>query len=47
MLGQGVIVRPMNAYGYPDFIRITVGTEPENRRLVMAMAKVLAGQGRG
>ncbi len=42
MLGQGVIIRPMAAYGYPDFIRITVGTEAENRRLVATMARVLA-----
>jgi len=47
MLGQGVIVRPMSAYGYPDFIRITVGTEAENRRLVETMARVLAGNGKG
>ena len=32
MLYQGVIVRSMKAYGYPDFIRITVGTEAENTR---------------
>jgi histidinol-phosphate aminotransferase len=45
MLGLGVIVRPMQAYGYPGYIRITVGTEAENQRLVKAMARVLAGPG--
>ncbi|NTV12876.1 MAG: histidinol-phosphate transaminase [Desulfobulbaceae bacterium] len=47
LLRLGVIVRPMNAYGYPGYIRITVGTEAENQRLVKAMAQVLAGVGKG
>ncbi|WP_456385030.1 histidinol-phosphate transaminase [Desulfolithobacter sp.] len=38
MLRQGVIVRSMKAYGFPDFIRITVGTEAENQRFVAALA---------
>ncbi len=41
MLRRGVIVRPMTAYGYPDFIRITAGTGAENRRLLDAAAEVL------
>lgn len=41
MLEKGVIVRSMKAYGYPDFIRITVGTEAENSRFVAALADVL------
>ncbi len=46
LLRLGVIVRPMNAYGYPGYIRITVGTEAENQRLVKAMAQVLAEAGK-
>ena len=42
MLHLGVIIRPMAAYGYGSYIRITVGTEAENSRLVGAMSKVLA-----
>jgi histidinol-phosphate aminotransferase len=38
MLYKGVIVRSMKAYGYPDFIRITVGTSAENQRFVAALA---------
>lgn len=38
MLRQGVIVRSMEAYGYPNFIRITVGREAENRRFINALA---------
>ena len=39
---EGVIVRPMNGYGLPDHIRVTVGTPAENRRFVDALRKVLA-----
>lgn len=41
MLYKGVIVRSMKAYGYPDFIRITVGTSEENKRFVAALADCL------
>jgi histidinol-phosphate aminotransferase len=42
LLGMGVIIRPMAAYGYPEYIRITVGLPAENRRLVAALAEALA-----
>ncbi len=45
MLHKGVIVRSMKAYGYPDFIRITVGTEAENTRFIGALTECLAGLG--
>jgi histidinol-phosphate aminotransferase len=41
MLGKGVIVRSMKAYGYPRFIRINVGTEAENRRFLSAFGQAL------
>jgi histidinol-phosphate aminotransferase len=41
MLRQGVIVRPMQAYGYPEYIRITVGRADENQRFIEALAKSL------
>lgn len=47
MLHQGVIVRPMQAYGYPNYIRITVGREDENRRFVDSLAKSLKELGYG
>jgi histidinol-phosphate aminotransferase len=49
MLTKGVIIRPMHAYGYPNYIRITVGLPEENERLVRAMAEALQelGYGRG
>jgi histidinol-phosphate aminotransferase len=42
MLGKGVIIRPMAAYDYPSYIRITVGLPEENSRLVRAMGEALA-----
>ena len=47
MLHQGVIIRPMQAYGFPNYIRITVGREHENRRFVAALAKSLQELGYG
>jgi histidinol-phosphate aminotransferase len=41
LLKLGVIVRPLNGYGLPRHVRITVGLEPENRQLIAALAKVL------
>ena len=41
MLYQGVIVRSMKPYGFADFIRITVGTEAENQRFVLALSGCL------
>ena len=41
MLHRGVIVRSMKAYGYPDFIRITIGTEAENKRFIHALKECL------
>ncbi len=41
MLREGVIVRAMNAYGLPDYIRINVGTPEENGRFLRTLNKVL------
>jgi histidinol-phosphate aminotransferase len=35
---QGLIVRPLQPYGLPEWIRITVGTAEQNRRLLAEMA---------
>ena len=42
MLHKGVIVRSMSAYGYPQFIRITIGTESENDRFLRAFKQTIA-----
>lgn len=41
MLRLGVIVRPMTAYGYPNYIRINAGLPEDNRRFVEALGKVI------
>lgn len=42
MLRQGVIVRSMTSYGYPNYIRINVGLHEENVRFLKALEKSLA-----
>lgn len=36
-----VIVRPMAGYGLPDWVRITIGTQEQNERVLAALAEVL------
>lgn len=40
-LEQGVITRPMDAYGLPQYIRITIGTEKENTRCLEVLGMLL------
>ncbi len=42
MLPMGVIIRPMGPYNRPYSVRITVGTEAENKRFIEAFKKALA-----
>jgi histidinol-phosphate aminotransferase len=35
---RGIIVRPLKAYGLPEWIRITIGTPEQNERLLREMA---------
>ncbi len=39
---RGVIARPMDGYGLPDYLRFTVGTPAENQRAIDALREVLA-----
>ena len=39
---QGVITRPVKGYGLPEWLRVTVGTQAQNERLLKALAGVLA-----
>lgn len=41
MLHKGVIVRSMSAYGFTNFIRVTFGTEEENKRFLTCLADCL------
>jgi histidinol-phosphate aminotransferase len=42
MLKQGVIVRAMSGYKLPDWVRISIGTGPQNERCVEVLDAVLA-----
>ncbi|UVE19022.1 histidinol-phosphate transaminase [Pseudomonas sp. LS44] len=42
LLQEGVIVRPVAGYGMPSFLRVSIGTEQENARFLVALSKVLA-----
>jgi histidinol-phosphate aminotransferase len=41
LLKRGVIARPVDNYGLPQHLRITIGTEAENHRLIDALADIL------
>lgn len=41
MLQKGVIIRTGNVFGYPNYIRVTVGTMDENKRFIKALKEVL------
>lgn len=41
LLLEGVIVRPLNAYGMPAYIRVTIGTTQQNNRFLSALKKIL------
>ncbi len=43
LLRQGIIIRCMDAYGFPTFVRLTVGLPEENQALVKALREVLSG----
>ncbi|HDP16441.1 MAG TPA: histidinol-phosphate transaminase [Candidatus Omnitrophica bacterium] len=42
LMKQGVIVRNMKAWGLDDFIRVTVGTEKENKRFIRELRNIIA-----
>ncbi len=46
LTGQGVLVRQMGAYGLPDCLRITIGTEDELARLMAAVEAYLGRNAR-
>lgn len=41
LLKQGVIVRPIVAYGMPEHLRVTIGTQAENQRFLAVLETVL------
>lgn len=41
LLREGVIVRPMEGYGFPGYARVSVGTPAENERCIAVLEKLL------
>ncbi len=41
LLQEGVIVRPVGAYEFPEHVRVTVGTMDENRRFIQALKSII------
>lgn len=41
LLRSGVIVRPVENYGFPNHLRISIGTRDENDKLMAALSRVL------
>jgi histidinol-phosphate aminotransferase len=41
LLRMGIIIRPLTSYGLPDLLRVSVGTEEENRRFLDACKELL------
>jgi histidinol-phosphate aminotransferase len=41
LMRQGVIIRPLASFGFGEAIRVTVGTEEQNKRFVAALKKVV------
>jgi histidinol-phosphate aminotransferase len=42
LLKQGVIVRPVGAYGMPEHLRVSIGLESENARFLEALQRALS-----
>lgn len=47
LLTQGVIVRPVGGYGMPRHLRVSIGLEHENAKLLQALAKALGRDSQG
>lgn len=45
LMRRGVIVRPMDGYALPEYLRVTIGLPDENRRFLEALEAVLHGGG--
>lgn len=43
MLRRGVLLRPCTSFGLPHSLRVTVGTEADNRRFAQALEQEMAG----
>jgi len=45
LMGQGIMVRSMTGFRFPNHIRVTLGTLPVMEKLVEALGKILPKNG--
>jgi histidinol-phosphate aminotransferase len=45
LLSQGVVVRPLKAFGLPDCLRVSTGTDEDNRFCIEAFRRSYASSG--
>ena len=41
LLEKGIILRPLDNYGLPQYLRVTIGTKSENKLLITNLTKIL------
>ncbi len=41
LLDAGIIVRPMDRFGYDDMLRITIGTHADNIKLIRVLHRII------
>ena len=41
LLERGIIVRPIDVYDMPDFLRVTIGNKEDNLRFLKALEDLL------
>ncbi|HNT26875.1 MAG TPA: histidinol-phosphate transaminase [bacterium] len=46
LLQDGIIIRPVSNYGFPDWIRISIGLPEQNQRCLVALENYLRKEGR-
>ncbi len=43
LMKKGIIIRDMNAYGLPEWVRVSIGTKEQNERFIAELRHYLAG----
>ena len=42
LLQRGIIVRPLESYGFPDLLRVSIGTAEENRLFIRSLREIIS-----
>jgi histidinol-phosphate aminotransferase len=43
LLKRGVIIRPLKSYGLKEYLRVSIGTEEENKAFIDELREILNG----